>query len=54
MGQAFGRAVMTYVFGVLFFLGGFLDGVWALWDVRRQAWHDKVAGTIVVRKERSD
>jgi len=54
VGQVFGRAVMTYVFGVLFFLGGFLDGVWTHWDVRRQAWHDKVAGTIVVRKERSD
>ena len=30
------------------FLGlGFL---WILWDPRRQGWHDKIAGTVVVRK----
>jgi len=25
-----------------------LNGLWPLWDARRQAWHDKVAGTLVV------
>lgn len=51
-GQAFGRAVMVYVFGGLSFFGvGVLNFVWPLWDVKRQAWHDKVAGTIVVRAE---
>ena len=48
-GQAFGRTVMIGVFLVLFFVGGCLDFFWPLWDRRRQAWHDKVAGTIVVR-----
>ncbi len=48
-GQAFGRAVMVGVFLGLFLFGGALDFLWPLWDRRRQAWHDKVAGTIVVR-----
>ena len=49
-GQAFGRTVMVGVFLALFFVGGCLDFFWPLWDRRRQAWHDKVAGTIVVRR----
>ena len=48
-GQAFGRTVMVGIFLGLFFAGGFLDVLWPLWDRRRQAWHDKVAGTVVVR-----
>ncbi|WP_432945208.1 RDD family protein [Kribbella sp. CA-253562] len=28
---------------------GVLDVLWPLWDGKRQAWHDKVAGTNVVR-----
>jgi len=35
-------------FSVLFFGLGFL---WALWDDRNQTWHDKLAGTVVVRAE---
>jgi uncharacterized RDD family membrane protein YckC len=27
-----------------------LDGLWPLWDGRRQALHDKAAGTNVVRR----
>lgn len=51
-GQAFGRAVMLYVFGGLSFIGvGAVNFLWPLWDVKRQAWHDKVAGTIVVRAD---
>jgi uncharacterized RDD family membrane protein YckC len=48
-GQAFGRTLMVGLFLGLFFVGGFLDFFWPLLDRRRQAWHDKVAGTIVVR-----
>jgi uncharacterized RDD family membrane protein YckC len=51
-GQAFGRAVMLYVFGGLSFMGvGAINFLWPLWDIQRQAWHDKVAGTIVVRAD---
>lgn len=31
-----------------------LDGLWPLWDERRQALHDKVAGTVVVDVSRDD
>jgi uncharacterized RDD family membrane protein YckC len=48
-GQAFGRTLMVGLFLGFFVFGGFLDFFWPLWDRRRQAWHDKVAGTIVVR-----
>jgi uncharacterized RDD family membrane protein YckC len=48
-GQAFGRTLFLLVCGALFFVGGFLDFLWPLWDVKRQALHDKAAGTIVVR-----
>ncbi|MBN1351073.1 peptidylprolyl isomerase [candidate division KSB1 bacterium] len=27
----------------------FLGFLWALWDERRQAWHDKIAGTVVIQ-----
>ena len=49
-GQAFGRTLLVMLFLTLWFLGGFLDFLWPLWDRQRQAWHDKVAGTIVVRR----
>lgn len=48
-GQAFGRAVMLYLFAAAAPWGGFLNFLWPLWDRKNQAWHDKVAGTIVVR-----
>ena len=49
------RAAMRYVtvglFRVVPFFGFFtlLDGLWPLWDRRRQALHDKIAGSVVVR-----
>ena len=43
---AFFRAV-SYLLSAFF--GTFLGFLWALWDRRRQTWHDKIAGTVVVR-----
>ena len=49
------RAVLRYVvvglFRVVLFFGLFtlLDGLWPLWDAQRQALHDKIAGSVVVR-----
>jgi len=49
------RAVLRYVvvglFRVVLFFGLFtlLDGLWPLWDSQRQALHDKIAGSVVVR-----
>lgn len=36
-----------------FMLFTLLDGLWAVWDPNRQALHDKIAGTHVVRVTRS-
>jgi uncharacterized RDD family membrane protein YckC len=49
------RAALRYIFVGLFrlvpFFGLFalLDGLWPLWDPRRQALHDKIVGSVVVR-----
>ena len=50
-----GRAALRYatvgLFRIIPFFGLFtlLDGLWPLWDPRRQALHDKIAGSVVVR-----
>jgi uncharacterized RDD family membrane protein YckC len=41
------RHIVGYPLSILFFGLGI---VWMLWDGRRQAWHDKVAKTVVVRE----
>jgi uncharacterized RDD family membrane protein YckC len=46
-GRAFLRTLCYEVSAFLCYLG-FL---WALWDKRHQAWHDKIAGTVVVRRD---
>lgn len=61
-GQAFGRQAFVYAIsivtvvvnfqtpaGAVIGLLGLLDTAWILWDPRRQAVHDKVAGTLVVK-----
>jgi uncharacterized RDD family membrane protein YckC len=49
-GRALGRAYFTWVIWLLTFpVGGILDGLWPLWNKQRQTWHDKVAGSVVVR-----
>ena len=57
--RGFQRALLPLAFGVvgllgpgtffLGFLGSLLDDLWPLWDPQRQALHDKVAGSIVVK-----
>ena len=44
-GQAFLRFI-GYIPSFWFFSLGF---IWAAFDARKQAWHDKIAGTLVVR-----
>ena len=48
-GRAFARWIMPVLFWNFFFLPGLLDGLWPLWDKRRQSWHDKIVRSIVVR-----
>lgn len=40
------RNIIGYYLSGLFFVLGYL---WALWDERRQGWHDKLAGTVVIK-----
>ena len=39
------RSLLSIFSGIVFFLG-FL---WAAWDHEKQTWHDKIAGTVVVK-----
>jgi uncharacterized RDD family membrane protein YckC len=54
-----GRAALRYVTVGLFVIVPFfivftvLDGLWPLWDPRRQALHDKIAGSVVVQVSQS-
>jgi len=45
------RYIFVGLFRVILFFGLFalLDGLWPLWDPKRQALHDKIAGSVVVR-----
>jgi uncharacterized RDD family membrane protein YckC len=47
-GQLIGRYFAYYISMLPLFLG-FL---WIAWDPRKQGWHDKLAGTVVVRPKR--
>ncbi|WP_344959472.1 RDD family protein [Actinomadura miaoliensis] len=49
VGQAAGRSAFYSVLGGLCGCIGIVDVAWILWDERRQALHDKVAGTVVVK-----
>jgi uncharacterized RDD family membrane protein YckC len=51
VGRAGMRFVTVGLFRIVLFFGLFtvLDGLWPLWDPRRQALHDKIAGSVVVR-----
>jgi uncharacterized RDD family membrane protein YckC len=47
-GQFIGRYFAYYISMIPLFLG-FL---WVAFDKRKQGWHDKLAGTVVIRKQR--
>jgi uncharacterized RDD family membrane protein YckC len=46
------RLVLRYVGYVVSAIPLLLGYLWMLWDPRRQTWHDKMAGTLVVRETR--
>lgn len=48
-GRAFGRALLEYVFALVFFLPWVIDMLWPLWDSQNQTLHDKASRTIVIR-----
>lgn len=45
-GQLIGRYFAYYLSTIVFGLG-FL---WVVWDPKKQGWHDKLAGTVVIRQ----
>jgi uncharacterized RDD family membrane protein YckC len=54
-GAAFGRVVFTYAISLVTCgIGGIVDAAWILGDQRRQALHDKVVRTVVVRADGPD
>jgi uncharacterized RDD family membrane protein YckC len=46
--RGLGRYLITVVFTVALFVPYVIDSLAPLWDGRRQAWHDKVARSVVV------
>lgn len=48
----FGVALVRGLVSVLSFIVLFLGFFWMIWDVEKQTWHDKIAGTVVVRTPR--
>lgn len=48
-GQLIGRYLAYYLSLLPLGLGYF----WVAWDARKQGWHDKLAGTVVVRRVRA-
>lgn len=46
LGKAILRLIGYFISGVIIYLG-FL---WIIWDKEKQGWHDKIAGTYVVKK----
>lgn len=47
MGQAIGR-YLAYIPAMLALMMGIF---WVAWDSRKQGWHDKLAGTVVIRQK---
>jgi uncharacterized RDD family membrane protein YckC len=49
------RYIVVGMYRIVLFFAVFtiLDGLWPLWDKRRQALHDKIAGSVVIRVSRS-
>jgi uncharacterized RDD family membrane protein YckC len=44
-----GRGVGRYLFKFISAIVCLLGFLWVLWDPRKQAWHDKVARSVVVK-----
>jgi uncharacterized RDD family membrane protein YckC len=49
IGLATVRAIGLFILYLFWWLGGLLGLLWVAFDARKQGWHDKLAGTVVVR-----
>jgi uncharacterized RDD family membrane protein YckC len=50
VGQSIARYAGYIIAGIPFCLGY----IWAAFDSKKQGWHDKIAGTVVVRSKNTD
>ena len=48
---SWGKAILRYIGYIINGLALSLGFIWAAFDPKRQGWHDKIAGTYVVRKD---
>ena len=48
----FGRSILRYVGYIVSSLALFIGFIWVGFDRKKQGWHDKIAGTVVVRAVR--
>lgn len=45
----YGRAAIRWLVGIVSAVVIFIGYFWMLWDPEKQTWHDKAAGSIVIR-----
>ena len=50
----FGQAIGRYFAYILSAIPFFLGYIWVGFDKRKQSWHDKLAGTVVIRNIKND
>ena len=48
VGKGFVRSLLPFVVGAICGIISLIDGLAPLWDAKRQAWHDKMANSVVV------
>lgn len=48
VGRGIGRYFVGLILGAVCFIGAILNGLWPLWDQKRQALHDKAVSSVVV------
>jgi uncharacterized RDD family membrane protein YckC len=46
----YSQAILRYAMYIVSAIPFFLGFLWLIWDEKKQGWHDKVAGTIVVKE----
>jgi uncharacterized RDD family membrane protein YckC len=46
-----GKAILRYI-GLQISSFTIIGGLWMLWDKHKQMWHDKLAGTYVIKREK--
>jgi uncharacterized RDD family membrane protein YckC len=48
------QSIMRYIGYFVSLIPLFLGFLWVVWDPKKQGWHDKIAGTVVIRSKNKD